>query len=61
MLANAEANYDRHSQVARALAEEFFDSRKVIKEVLERVLVRGRVKALSISGDEMFGHPPHAR
>jgi hypothetical protein len=35
MLSDVEANYDRHALAARALAEEFFDSRKVIQKVLD--------------------------
>jgi hypothetical protein len=34
----AAADYERHSRQARALAEEFFDARKVAKRVLERAL-----------------------
>ena len=37
-LETAAADYDRHSRQARALAEEFFDARKVAKRVLERAL-----------------------
>jgi len=32
------ADYDRQCRLARQLAEEFFDSKKVVKSVLERVL-----------------------
>jgi hypothetical protein len=35
MLSDVEANYDRHALAARALAEEFFDSRKVVQKVLD--------------------------
>jgi hypothetical protein len=34
----AAADYERHSRLARALAEEHFDARKVIARVLERAL-----------------------
>lgn len=34
-----EADYDRHSRLARALAEEYFDARTVIGSVLERALI----------------------
>jgi hypothetical protein len=37
-LSDVEANYDKHSLAARALAEEFFDSRKVIQKVLDFAL-----------------------
>jgi len=30
--------YDRHAKLARALAEEYFDARKVVSSVLERAL-----------------------
>jgi hypothetical protein len=32
------ADYDRHSRLARSLAEEYFDSQKVLKRVLELAL-----------------------
>jgi hypothetical protein len=34
----AEANYDKHCKLARALAEEYFDAKKVTTSLLERVL-----------------------
>ena len=34
----ATADYERQSRQARALAEEFFDARKLAKRVLERAL-----------------------
>jgi hypothetical protein len=37
-LREAEADYDRHSRAARALAEEHFDSKKVVTHVLELAL-----------------------
>jgi len=37
-LAAAEADYARHSRLARALAEEYFDGCRVIARVLERAL-----------------------
>jgi hypothetical protein len=37
-LAAAEVDYERHCRLARALAEEFFDARKVLSRVLERAL-----------------------
>jgi hypothetical protein len=37
-LSMAESEYERHSRAARALAEEFFDARKVVGTVLERAL-----------------------
>ena len=36
-LAKAEANYDEHSRASRALAEELFDARRVIRGLMERV------------------------
>jgi hypothetical protein len=38
MLAAAEADYQRHCRLARALAEEYFDARKVLGRLLERAL-----------------------
>jgi hypothetical protein len=38
LLNDAEKNYDFHSKSARALVEEFFDSKKVVSRVLERSL-----------------------
>jgi len=32
------SDYDRHSRLARALVEEYFDARKVVSSVLERAL-----------------------
>ena len=40
-LAAAEADYERHCRLARALAEEHFDARRVVGRVLERALERG--------------------
>jgi hypothetical protein len=37
-LADAEADYERHSRQARALVEEYFDAEKVVRRVLERAL-----------------------
>lgn len=37
-LADAEADYERHSRQARALVEEYFDAEKVVGKVLERAL-----------------------
>ena len=37
-LESAAADYDRHCRLARALAEEHFDARKVVARVLERAL-----------------------
>jgi hypothetical protein len=34
----ADADYERHSRLARALVEEHFDARKVVQSVLERAL-----------------------
>jgi len=34
----AAADYEVHSKLARALAEEYFDARKVTARVLERAL-----------------------
>jgi len=31
-------DYERHSQLARSLAEEYFDARKVVRSILERAL-----------------------
>jgi hypothetical protein len=38
MLEAAESDYERHSRAARALAEEYFDARKVMARVLEQAL-----------------------
>jgi hypothetical protein len=38
LLNDAEKNYDFHSKSARALVEEFFDSKKVVSRVLEHSL-----------------------
>jgi hypothetical protein len=38
MLEAAESEYERHSRAARALAEEYFDARKVVSRVLEQAL-----------------------
>jgi hypothetical protein len=35
-LSTAESDYERHCRLARALAEEYFDARKVVGRVLER-------------------------
>ena len=37
-LSMAESDYERHCRAARALAEEFFDARKVVGSVLEKAL-----------------------
>lgn len=37
-LENLAANYDKHSRLARLLAEEYFDAKKVTKSLLERAL-----------------------
>ena len=37
-LADIEADYERHSKRARALAEEYFDACRVVTGVLERSL-----------------------
>jgi hypothetical protein len=37
-LSAAESDYERHGRLARALAEEYFDARKVVGRVLERAL-----------------------
>ena len=37
-LDTAAADYERHSRLARALAEEYFDARRVTASVLERAL-----------------------
>lgn len=37
-LSAVESDYDRHCRLARALAEEYFDARKVVGSVLERAL-----------------------
>ena len=39
--AAVEAHYERHCRLARALAEEHFDARRVVARVLERALERG--------------------
>lgn len=33
-----QVNYDKHCQLARQLAEEYFDAKKVTKKILERAL-----------------------
>ena len=33
-----EADYERHCRAARALAEEFFDARRVVQRIFERAL-----------------------
>jgi hypothetical protein len=37
-LATIEVDYERHSRAARALAEEFFDARRVVRQILERAV-----------------------
>jgi hypothetical protein len=37
-LRNPPADYERQSRLARGLAEEYFDARKVVASVLERAL-----------------------
>lgn len=37
-LAAVEADYERHCRLARALAEEYFDGRRVVTRILERAL-----------------------
>jgi glycosyltransferase involved in cell wall biosynthesis len=37
-LTAAESDYERHCRQARALAEEYFDARKVLAKLLERAL-----------------------
>jgi hypothetical protein len=37
-LASVEADYERHCRRARALVEEYFDGRRVVRQVLERAL-----------------------
>jgi hypothetical protein len=37
-LAAIESDYERHSRAARSLIEEFFDGRRVVKQILERAL-----------------------
>jgi len=44
-LAQVESDYERHCRLARALAEEYFDARRVVGRVLERALA------------ERVGHP----
>jgi hypothetical protein len=45
-LAAVEADYDRHSRQARALAEEHFNARRVVSSVLERAF-EPRVRAIA--------------
>src|SRR5205085_5330034 len=40
-LSAAEADYERHGRLARALVEEYFDAQKVVGRVLERALAGG--------------------
>jgi hypothetical protein len=44
-LAQVESDYERHCRLARALAEEYFDARRVVGRVLELALA------------ERVGHP----
>jgi hypothetical protein len=47
----AESDYDRHSRLARALAEEYFDTRRVVGRVLDRALAKSvgsRTLAVSV-------------
>ena len=44
-LAQVESDYERHCRLARALAEEYFDARRVVGRVLEQALA------------EHVGHP----
>ena len=37
-LTTVQSDYERHSRLARQLAEEYFDARKVVRSVLERAL-----------------------
>jgi hypothetical protein len=37
-LETAAADYERHSRLARALAEEYFDAQKVVRRILEKAL-----------------------
>jgi hypothetical protein len=37
-LAAIQADYEHHSRIARALAEEYFDGRRVVGQILERAL-----------------------
>jgi len=37
-LAAVEADYERHCRSARSLAEQYFDGRSVVAQVLERAL-----------------------
>jgi len=51
-LAQAESDYERHCRLARALAEEHFDARRVVGRVLERALaesVSPRARAAGIA------------
>ena len=51
-LAQAESDYERQCRLARALAEEHFDARRVVGRVLERALaesVSPRARAAGIA------------
>ena len=37
-LAAVETDYERHARAARALAEEFFDARRVVQRIFDRAL-----------------------
>jgi glycosyltransferase involved in cell wall biosynthesis len=39
-----ESNYKRHAQAARAIAEEYFDSDKILKQLLEKTLTVNSLK-----------------
>ncbi len=40
-LAAINADYERHCEAARALAESYFDARKVVETILDRALGTG--------------------
>ena len=47
-LAQVEADYDRHCRLARSLAEEHFDGRRVVRRVLEHALAERAPSRLAI-------------
>jgi hypothetical protein len=47
-LAQVESDYERHCRLARALAEEYFDGRRVVRRVLEHALIERAPSRLAI-------------
>ena len=49
-LAQVEVDYDRQCRAARALAEEYFDARRVVGQVLERALAEPGTRQARTAG-----------